>query len=98
MEREPFDDHKPPRLERIEPFCARVKEWLDEHEDNVVVIHCKAGKVRYGTTYGTVGKVRPGGTPASGLLFAPRRTGSASVRVRSNVLKLFLGQSDGWTD
>ena len=56
MEREPFDDHKPPRLERIEPFCARVKEWLDEHEDNVVVIHCKAGKVRYGIRYDQAGR------------------------------------------
>ena len=96
MEREPFDDHKPPRLERIEPFCARVKEWLDEHEDNVVVIHCKAGKVRYGIRYGRQGTTRRDASqrPALGHV----ALGVRASDVRSNVLKLFLGQSDGWTD
>jgi len=29
-------------------FCKNVKEWLGHHQDNVAVIHCKAGKGRTG--------------------------------------------------
>lgn len=34
-----------PMFNDIWVFCSDVKEWLDEHVDNVAVIHCKAGKV-----------------------------------------------------
>jgi len=47
VESYPFDDHHPPRLELIEPFCRSVDVWLKDHKDNVVVIHCKAGKVTH---------------------------------------------------
>ncbi len=30
-------------------FCAEVKTWIDAHPDNVIAIHCKAGKGRTGT-------------------------------------------------
>eukprot|EP01103_Thecamoeba_quadrilineata_P019257 TRINITY_DN7711_c0_g1_i1.p1 TRINITY_DN7711_c0_g1~~TRINITY_DN7711_c0_g1_i1.p1 ORF type:complete len:793 (+),score=141.93 TRINITY_DN7711_c0_g1_i1:36-2414(+) len=44
----PFDDHNAPRFELIEEFCQNVEAWLSSHEENIVAIHCKAGKGRTG--------------------------------------------------
>ena len=44
----PFDDHNPPPLRMIPDFCRNVGEFLAEHDENVVVVHCKAGKGRTG--------------------------------------------------
>ena len=45
----PFDDHNPCALAVIEKFCTSVDTYLALHPDNVIAVHCKAGKGRTGT-------------------------------------------------
>ena len=44
----PFDDHSPPPFELMRPCVSHVCSFLDEDVENVVALHCKAGKGRTG--------------------------------------------------
>ena len=43
-----FDDHNAPPFELIRPCCADMANHLDSDEQNVAIVHCKAGKGRTG--------------------------------------------------
>ncbi|KAI8085614.1 protein-tyrosine phosphatase-like protein [Thamnidium elegans] len=45
----PFEDHQAPPFDTLIEFCQDASEWLQNNENNVVAIHCKAGKGRTGT-------------------------------------------------
>lgn len=48
VERYPFKDHNTPPLETMAAFANSAKYWLDQDPQNVVNLHCKAGKGRAG--------------------------------------------------
>ncbi|CAD8203689.1 unnamed protein product [Paramecium octaurelia] len=44
----PFGDHQAPPFNLIVEFCAMVHSWLMSNPNNVIAVHCKAGKGRTG--------------------------------------------------
>jgi phosphatidylinositol-3,4,5-trisphosphate 3-phosphatase/dual-specificity protein phosphatase PTEN len=44
----PFADHTVPPFEYIIAFCKDAEEWLNADPENVIAVHCKAGKGRTG--------------------------------------------------
>lgn len=46
----PFDDHNCPPFDMLHDFLADVDAWLAADDENVVAVHCKAGKGRTGLT------------------------------------------------
>ena len=53
VKRFPFDDHNPCALPVLARFCADVDGFMAQHPENVVAIHCKAGKGRTGLMVAT---------------------------------------------
>jgi protein-tyrosine phosphatase len=43
-----FRDHNAPALELLLPCCAHMHRYLQAQKDNIVAVHCKAGKGRTG--------------------------------------------------
>ena len=48
VERYPFRDHCAPPMETMIYFANSIKHWLDDDFENVITLHCKAGKGRAG--------------------------------------------------
>ncbi|KAF1809526.1 hypothetical protein P152DRAFT_441739 [Eremomyces bilateralis CBS 781.70] len=46
----PWPDHHPPPFALIPRIVASMRNWLHEDEERVIVVHCKAGKGRSGTS------------------------------------------------
>lgn len=44
----PFVDHNAPSLDQILNCCRDIHDWLTQDPENIVAIHCKAGKGRTG--------------------------------------------------
>ena len=44
----PFDDHNAPTLLTMAAFVEHAQDWLRRDADNVIAVHCKAGKGRTG--------------------------------------------------
>ncbi|CAK0901088.1 unnamed protein product, partial [Prorocentrum cordatum] len=42
-------DHSPPRMEQFLEFLADARDFKSESHDNVIAVHCKAGKGRTGS-------------------------------------------------
>lgn len=45
----PFLDHQAPPFSYLIDFCEDAAEFLSKDPNNVIVVHCKAGKGRTGT-------------------------------------------------
>jgi phosphatidylinositol-3,4,5-trisphosphate 3-phosphatase/dual-specificity protein phosphatase PTEN len=46
VSRYPFPDHHPPPLPLLPLAVREMTAWLEGDKERVVIIHCKAGKVR----------------------------------------------------
>merc|ERR1740138_1627644 len=44
-----IQDHSPPRMEQFLAFLADARQFRSDSQDNVIAVHCKAGKGRTGS-------------------------------------------------
>ena len=41
VERVMIDDHNVPSVKQMLEFADNVRDWLAQHQENVIVVHCK---------------------------------------------------------
>ncbi|GJP35888.1 hypothetical protein CLOM_g20431 [Closterium sp. NIES-68] len=86
VERFPFDDHGVPALELVMALCESAQDWLDRSDDNIIVVHCKAGKGRTGVMVCCLLLLAGMTTDDALALYAQRRTlNNAGVTIPSQV-------------
>ncbi|CAI5499709.1 unnamed protein product [Closterium sp. Naga37s-1] len=86
VERFPFDDHGVPALELVRALCESAQDWLDRCHDNIIVVHCKAGKGRTGVMVCCLLLLAGMTTDDALALYADRRTlNRAGVTIPSQV-------------
>ncbi|CAI5949677.1 unnamed protein product, partial [Closterium sp. NIES-64] len=86
VERFPFDDHGVPALELVRALCESAQDWLDRCDDNIIVVHCKAGKGRTGVMVCCLLLLAGMTTDDALALYADRRTlNRAGVTIPSQV-------------
>jgi phosphatidylinositol-3,4,5-trisphosphate 3-phosphatase/dual-specificity protein phosphatase PTEN len=74
----PFDDHNPPPFRVLIAFCQDVAAFLQKDPENVVAVHCKAGKGRTGTCIAAYFVYAGMGTAQEALdLFGRKRTSNS---------------------
>jgi protein-tyrosine phosphatase len=86
-EHHPFDDHNPPPFRLLKEFCESVRTFLSQSPQNVVSVHCKAGKGRTGTCIASYFVYSGMGSAQQALeLFGRKRTSnSKGVTIPSQI-------------
>lgn len=95
----PWPDHHPPPFGLVPPIMGSMKAWLQGGEGRVVVVHCKAGKGRSGTSAISYLISEEGWTPADAMQrFTDRRMRPGfGVGISIPSQRRWIGYVDRWT-
>ena len=84
-------DHCPCTFSQILPFCQSAAFWLDSSPENIVVVHCKAGKGRTGmmVCFLLIYYFKMDFTEAMSLFDSKRTKNNAGVTIPSQIRYIF---------